>query len=299
MKKSRFLAIGLGLMTAGVLSSAPAVWAWGPERPTYTNGATADRPVFNSITDNAAVGDERDFVRIAEKKPGATYVSDLEIEAGKQYEVYIYYHNDASETYNDKAHNYAGVARDVRLSSGFPQELEANERGKVVGIITGSNTEPRQVWDEAYITAKESMTLHYVTGSAKIYNGFAVNGSVLPDTLFTDTGTFIGLNSLNGVILGCDRYSGQIVYTIQTWPTEEKPDPEKPDDPVVPPTEPEKPSNPETPSDPETPTELPNTGPAEIVLAIVVMLAIVAGAVYWWKTHKNVRKVTKHARGRK
>lgn len=43
------------------------IGGWGPKRPTYTNEHPADHPVFNSITNNAAVGDERDFVRIEEK----------------------------------------------------------------------------------------------------------------------------------------------------------------------------------------------------------------------------------------
>ncbi len=190
--------------------------AWGPERPTYTNEAPADHATFNSITNNAAVGDERDFVRIEEKNSGRAYSSEIILEAGKQYEVYIYYHNDASETYNDAAHNYVGVARDVRLSTTFPEALAANERGAVTGKITSSNASPAAVWDEAYVTAKEGVTLHYVEGSAKIYNQWGVNGSTLATALFSTEGVPLGLDELNGVILGCDRYSGQIVYTIQT-----------------------------------------------------------------------------------
>lgn len=193
--------------------------AWGPDRPTYTNQSPADHAVFNSITDNAAVGDERDFVRIEEKNSGRPYSSEIILEAGKQYEVYIYYHNDASETYNDAAHNYVGVARDVRLSSTFPEALMANERQAVTGKITSSNANPAAVWDEAYVTAKEAMTLHYVEGSAKIYNQWGVNGSTLATALFSTEGVPLGLDELNGVILGCDKYSGQIVYTIQTEAT--------------------------------------------------------------------------------
>lgn len=93
------LAGAVSLIAPLVLTSA--TFAWGPERPTYTNEHPADHAVFNSITNNAAVGDERDFVRIEEKNSGRPYTSAIEVEAGKQYEVYIYYHNDASKTYND------------------------------------------------------------------------------------------------------------------------------------------------------------------------------------------------------
>lgn len=47
------------------------------------------------------------------------------------------------------------------------------------------------------------------------------------------------------------------------------------------------------------PTELPNTGPAEVALAVIVVIAIVAGIVYWQKTHKAVKRATKKAKGRK
>lgn len=286
MKKLKNIGlIGAALLTM-ILSQmvAPAAMAWGPERQTYTMNNPAPKATFNSITDNAAVGDERDFVRIVEKGVNGTYTSDLTIEAEKEYEVFIYFHNDASATYNDAAHNYIGVAQNTRVSSSFPTSLAAGEVGKIFGRITSTSTDPEAVWDEAYVRAKEALTLHYVSGSAKIYNRWQANGSVLSQNLFTDMGTFIGMNQLNGVVPGCDIYSGQVVYTLQTHAVEtQKPDDPKPDDP--------KPDNPEpsdptpsdpTPSDPtpDMPKELPNTGPAEVALAVIVVLAIVAGVVY-------------------
>ena len=223
-------------------------------------------------------------MRIEEKSSGRPYSSDITIEPGKQYEVYIYYHNDASMTYNGAEYDYVGVARDVRLASNFPDELAAGERGVVNGIISSSNAEPEMVWDEAYITASEDMTLHYVEGSAKIYNDWGVNGSVLSINLFSDEGTFLGLNELNGVILGCDEYSGQVVYTIQTYAVE--------DDTPVEPGEPVEPT-------PEVPEELPNTGPLEVGLAIVILVALAAAIAYWVHTRKAVKHVTKRAKGKK
>lgn len=213
---SGFITYTIQTYAAGEYEAGAATTSiWGPERPTYTNEKPADHATFNSITDNAAVGDERDFVRIEEKSSGRPYSSDVTIEAGRQYEVYIYYHNNASSTYNDEAHDYAGVARDVRLAASFPSELSAGETGIVSATISASNTDPVAVWDGAYITAKEDVTLSYVEGTAKIYNDWDVNGSVLSTNLFSDEGTFLGLNELNGIVLGCDEYSGAVVYTIQ------------------------------------------------------------------------------------
>ncbi len=299
MKKWKNISLAGAAVAMMVLSQvvAPAAMAWGPERPTYTMNNPASKATFNSITDNAAVGDERDFVRIVEKGTNGTYTSDLTIEAEKEYEVFIYFHNDASQTFNDAAHNYVGVAQNTRVSSSFPTSLEAGEVGKVFGRITSTSTDPEAVWDEAYVRTKEALTLHYVSGSAKIYNRWQANGSVLSQNLFTDTGTFIGMNQLNGVVPGCDIYSGQVVYTIQTHAVKtDEPDEPAPVDPT-----PEKPEpEPEKPTEkPDMPTELPNTGPAEIALAVIVVVAIVAGIVYWQKTHKAVKRATKKAKGRK
>lgn len=182
----------------------------------YTDENPAVYPIFNSITNNPTVGDERDFVRIEEKNSGRPYSSEIVIEAGKEYEVYIYYCNDALDSYNKKAQGYTGVAYDVRLACNFPNKLAANERAAVTGKITASNTFPKVVWNQAYITAKQSMTLHYVTGSAKIYNKWNETGTVLSANLFSPAGTLIGLAELNGVILGGSQYAGYIVYTIRS-----------------------------------------------------------------------------------
>lgn len=277
-----FKKISQKIMTVGLVAALSLVMstdalAWGPERPTFTNHDPAEYATFNSIIDNAAVGDERDFVRIVEKNTGNKYVSDLELEAGKQYEVYIYYHNDASKTYNDAKYNYKGVARGVSVSTDFPSELAKGEVGMVSGKIKADNTEPRTVWDEAYVRAREAMTLHYVEGSAKIYNAGPVNGSVLSTKIFSEEGTLIGFSELRGMILGCDEYSGHIIYTIQTQAV---------DTPVAPPTE-------------DVPDALPETGPAEVFLAVALVIVVTAGIVYFVKTHKAVSKATKKAKGRK
>lgn len=307
MKKQRIIGAisALALLVAPLASSLP-VSAWGPERPTYKMQSPSDHPTFNSITDNNVLGDERDFVRIVDIETGGDYSSDIELEAGKDYGVYIGYHNNASETLNDKAHDRKGVAWNVRLASNFPQELAAGERGEIVARITADNTDPAAVWDEAYVTAKEAMTLHYVNGSAKIYNSWAANGSVLSTNLFSDTGTFLGMDNLNGMIYGCSAYSGHVLYTIRTVAVD-APVPEDPVEPDPGPPEPEEPE-PEPTPDPEefdknepvvdktvvvaTPTELPKTGPVEMIVAFVVILVVVLGFAYAIKSNRAYKQAT-------
>lgn len=190
---------------------------WGPKRSTYTMENPADHATFNSITNNPALGDERNFVRIVEVNSGNTFTSTLEIEPDKQYAVYIYYHNNAAEIYNNKENRYVGVARDTRVISYFPDKIKAGEFKQIDGIITASNTNPKTVWNSACITAKKDLTIKYVEGSARIYNQWGVNKAELSTELFSQRGVFIGLKDLNGVILGGSQYSGQIIYKLQTY----------------------------------------------------------------------------------
>lgn len=282
MKHKKLLSLALGLAAVLPLATGAPVMAWGPERPTYTLHAPADHATFNSITDNSALGDERDFVRIVEVDSGNTFTSELEIEPDKEYAVYIYYHNDASATFNDEAHGFAGVARDARVISYYPKELAAGERGKIDGIISSTNASPQTVWDEAYITATKDLSIRYVDGTARIYNQHETNKALLSDELFTGNGVLLGVDSLNGIVLGCDEYAGQVIYRLRTYAAGE----DVPETPV--------------PEDkPETPSALPTTGPVEIVLAVVVVIAVIAGIVYFVRTHKAVKKVAKKAKGRK
>ncbi|MBQ3321179.1 DUF11 domain-containing protein, partial [Candidatus Saccharibacteria bacterium] len=191
--------------------------AWGPERATFTMNSPATYPTFNSITDNPTIGDERDFVRVGEINADVTSMkNEIEVVPGRQYLVYIYFHNNASATFNDSAHNHSGVAVRTRMSSAFSTVLTPSEKGTISATITADNTNPLSVWDEAYMTTKtDKIFLHYVPGSAKIYNDWKANGSVMPSSLFTKEGTLVGLNALNGVIPGCEEYHGIVTYVLQ------------------------------------------------------------------------------------
>ena len=203
----------LGLSLAGLSS----VSAWGPERDTFTMKKPATYPVFNSITDNPTIGDERNFVRIGQINADVTDLTDeVEVLPGHQYLVYIYFHNNASATFNDSAHNHSGVAWKTYMSSSFSTVLTPSSKGKVTATITAENTNPLSVWDEAYFTTKtEKVLMHYVAGSAKIYNDWGTNNTIMPSALFTKEGTPLGLNAFNGVIPGCEEYHGVVSYVLE------------------------------------------------------------------------------------
>ena len=215
------LAVLAATFASANIFTTEEVSAWGPtDRPTYTNKSPADYATFNSITDNVAVGDERNFVRIREAGTEDTFVDELEVIPGHEYEVYIYYHNNAATDTNAKGY---GVATDVHVSSAYPTVVNTNERGMISGIITWSYVTPSApntpkegtVWDEAYVTSKtDGVVLKYKTGTAIIHNSGDANGSVLSTDLFTNEGTPIGFNKLSGTLPGCAEYSGHITYTL-------------------------------------------------------------------------------------
>ena len=219
MKMGRWMGVAVLTVTIACLTSVQAK-AWGPERPTYTNASPADYATFNSITDNAAVGDERNFVRIGEVGSDAPYTDEIEIVPGKEYEVYIYYHNDAASETNATGY---GMATNTRVSSAYPTILNPGERGMVSGIVSWSYVTPNnpndpqtgKVWDEAYVTTQsDGVVLRYKTGTAIIHNAGKANGSVMSASMFTEEGALIGYNKMAGTIPGCAEYSGYITYTL-------------------------------------------------------------------------------------
>lgn len=220
MKIKKYLILSILASVLGVVGmSTSSVSAWGPERPTFTMESPATYPTFNSITNNPTIGDERDFVRVGEINADVTTLSnEVKVVPGRQYIVYIYFHNNASSTFNDEAHNRSGIAKVTTLSSKFSKILTPDSKAAVSATISADNANPGSVWDEAYFSTDSSkVLLRYVEGSAKIYldSKWKMNGAVLPTTLFTETGTLLGLNGLNGVIPGCEEYHGVVKYVLQ------------------------------------------------------------------------------------
>ena len=200
---------GLLTMLAAAVIVPSVLWAWGPERPTYTYAKPAPHVTFNSIVDNPSVGDERNFVRIREVANGTNFRDDVSLQAGKTYEVMVFYHNNAASNLNESG---KGIAKDVTARVQMPGRLAAGETATITGFISASNATPQTVWDNARATTSDAVALRYVPGSAKIAssNG-AVNGSALSSNLLT-SGVKLGYNKLDGTLPGCNEYSGYITY---------------------------------------------------------------------------------------
>jgi len=224
----RFCVLMLSLATLSLPIQVLALAGpWGPERKTFTWEEPAEYAVFNSITNNPGLGDERNFTRIREVGM-EKFVDEVTLVAGKEYEVYIYYHNNATDKKLVNGvpigQTAVGIADDVRMSANFPAQIRVGERLSVNSIISWLNeTSPiNAVWDGAFITTKENLLyLRYVPGTAIIHNGGGLNGqNIGPDYLFSDRGAALGYNIISGILPGCNQYAGYVTYRFKA----DKPD---------------------------------------------------------------------------
>ncbi len=222
--KRRLKVVGLSAAAVSALIPlASASATWGPARDTYTMAKPADKVIFNSIIDQTTMGDERNFVRVAEVGSNQPVTDSVKVTPGKEYQVWIYFHNDASSSMNTEEHGYVGIAKGVKVFSGLSTfTINSKQKATISGVVSWANdTNPNKVWDDAFLEtdSKENIALKIVEGSATIYNNYGkgdYNGTTLPNALFEGDGTYIGYKkSSPGVLPGCDEYSGHIVYKIK------------------------------------------------------------------------------------
>ena len=183
---------GLAFLPSAVLADEPT---WGPERDTYTMQAPADYAVFNSITNNPTLEDERKFVRVAQipsdciqskidysepidgqnaPTPVANdtecvldFKQSVEVEPGEQYMVYIYYHNNAGTDRNGSTYGRRGIAKNVTMFSDYP-DLILGQRGEISAEIKYTkmhknaddtwswDDKQSSVWAKAYLTNSDN-----------------------------------------------------------------------------------------------------------------------------------------------
>ena len=216
--KRRLMVAGIAAVATAAIVPFASSSAYGPERKTFTMKSPADYVSFNSITDNPALGDERNFVRIKEVGTSDKYRDSVKVTAGKEYEVYVYFHNNAKSSLNYDA-NASGIAKNVRIATGLSTwTINSSKKSKVSAVLSSSNANPTEVWDEAYLEtdSTKDIVLKYVSASATMHNGYDANGATISsDYLFSSKGALIGEKELNGYIPGCAEYSGYITYRLK------------------------------------------------------------------------------------
>lgn len=193
---------------AAAVATIPAVlFAWGPDRPTYTVENPASKVTFNSITNNPHIGDERNFVGIREAGSTGTWSDDISVQPGKEYVVRMYVHNNAAE-------NLKLVAMDVTAKFNLPTTTAKSIQ--VNGFLSASNATPGEVYDHATFKSSKDFNLAYQAGTLKYYNNhFGSAGKTISESAFTNNGALLGYDKLDGEIPGCFQYAGYLTFTVK------------------------------------------------------------------------------------
>ena len=207
-------------MLTMVIAVPAALNAWGPQRDTYTIEKPADHVVFNSITNNPNVGDERNFVGIREAGSdnglNNVWYDDMEVQEGKEYYVRMYVHNNAAANLGLVAEN---VTAKFNLPTTTAKSIQVNgflSASNIGANTTGSNGAYGEVYDHATFTSDSNFNLAYVEGSLKYENNvFGSDGVALPESIFTSTGAALGYDKLDGKIPGCFQYAGYVTFKVK------------------------------------------------------------------------------------
>lgn len=203
----------LAILAVTVIVPA-TLFAWGPSRQTFTTEKPADYVTFNSIIDNPTQGDERNFVQVREASASnTTYADSISLTAGKEYVVFMYFHNNASSSLNA---NGIGIAHGAYAKAQIPAVVANNGSSKAVGYIGATNANPTQVWDDITFsnTTGGDIALRYVPSSTTIHSFGPVDGQTMADSIVT-SGAPIGYSALNGDLPGCNDFAGYITFRVK------------------------------------------------------------------------------------
>ncbi|WP_280235993.1 hypothetical protein [Nocardia cyriacigeorgica] len=179
---------------------------WGPGRSEYHHD---ERPmntvVLNSVSNNPAYGDERDFFRVRDLTDDGPWGNAVTLIPGHDYEFSIFYSNNSPGLVATFLRARTAIPALVRPNSGTGQIAKAH--------LSASNAAPKQVWDTVRLETDTVIDLRYVQASARIHNNGPTDESILSSALFAD-GTLIGSQELNGVLVGGGEYDGTVRFTV-------------------------------------------------------------------------------------
>lgn len=212
--KQKITLRGTSLVVSVLLSLVAipaAVLAYGPDRPTFTMANPATYVTFNSITDDPAVGDERNFFRVRDTSTGEAFGDTANLVAGHNYEAMVFFHNNAASNLNLVA---TGAAARVELPAVIAAHTNSTEAEAFIGA---NNANPATVFD--YINfnnqTQGDIAIRAIDGTAKITSKGAVNGAAINEDALFGSGAPLGFDSLNGNIPGCDHYAGYITFDFK------------------------------------------------------------------------------------
>jgi uncharacterized repeat protein (TIGR01451 family)/LPXTG-motif cell wall-anchored protein len=208
IKRAPKTAGAFAIIAAAVVVPA-ALFAWGPERPTFTVENAADYVTFNSITNNPNYGDERNFITVKNPATG-NFTDNLTVEPGKEYEVRVLVHNNAKANLNLKALN-------TQLKAVV--STETGKTSAITSYLSADNAQPQKIYDDVSFNSDKDFNLAYVAGSARAYNnGYAAGGQgkALSDSLVTSAGVKLGYAAEgDGTIPGCFEFINYVYFKVK------------------------------------------------------------------------------------
>lgn len=166
----------------------------GPVRKKYGPEDSISSATINSIVSEDNSISEISFMGIRADET-SDYQRFIQIEPGCDYELKIYYHNDANDEMSGNA-----VAEDVTMKVNYPKQIGPGQDAYISSIIESTNTSTPIVWDCIKISSAEELKIDYKIASAKIHNDDCTNGKVVPQSIFLPTGFRLGTDELNGKI---------------------------------------------------------------------------------------------------
>ena len=206
-----FFAVG---GASGVIASrgSSASATFGPSRPTYISAKPASWVTFDSVTDDARVGDERHFLRARGLSTDTTAYLDEVAASGSVIVVAAYFDNDA-------ASNLDLSAQSTRMRFVIPKATGTALH--IQAYISASNSRPRQIWAQVEVSSARPIRLTYIAGSARLYSNYIHGFDRLSDGV-VNTGTLIGTGGPDGVVPGASQFSGYVTIRVraQSRPTQ-------------------------------------------------------------------------------
>lgn len=275
MKNTRLKKMAAIVMTvAAIVTPVVALAAPGPAgRPTmtYAPGFTgADHVQFNSIVNSPTHGDERAFFsgRDASLPTGSAYSDPItNMQAGKEYKLQVYIHNNANDSLNPSG---KGVAEGVKVSVSLPGQTNSNPAVATISTTTKTAT-PMAVTDTLNFQSAKNLKLSYVPGSAYIKTN-ALNRVPLDGEKLINGGVTVGSEALDGKWLGCFAHDGFVYLNVKV-------------------TEPETPVTP--PVTPPTPPTLPDTGAEGAAAAALGLTAIGTSTQAYLRSKRGLVKAVR------
>jgi len=182
---------------------------WGPDRATYTMAHPAGGPVLNSITDNSAYGDERNFVQVRNLTKGGKFAEKADVCRGEHAEWFVLIANDASSSLGDK-----GTVRDLTMRA-----LAGDKGTRTPVTVELQSSNAGRVWDSASVSCGDrAVTLRFLPGTARVISnassaaGWFLDGDPFQGPLTAGAERPDGLFPADKLSNGKDGWVGYVVF---------------------------------------------------------------------------------------